>query len=152
MSGLIGVDVGGIITGIGKVADDLFTSDEERAQAELAERELQLKAKELDVRLNEGQTEINKTEAQHASIFVAGWRPACGWIGAVALGYQFIAYPLLVWAWSLIQANGYIPKDMQPPPVLDADALWVLLSGMMGIAGLRSFDKMKGTQTDRVVK
>lgn len=152
MSGLIGIDVGNIITGVGKVADDLFTSDEERAQIELDERKLQLEAKALDVRLNEGQTGINKVEAEHPSIFVAGWRPAIGWIGAAAMAYQFIAYPLLVWAWSLLQAQGIVPQAMQPPPVIDSDELWVLLTGMLGIAGLRSFDKVKDRQTDRVAR
>ena len=152
MTGLVNIDVGSIITGIGKVADDLFASDEERLAAERADRELQLKAKELDVRLNEGQTDINKAEAAHPSIFVAGWRPAIGWIGAAALAYQFVLYPLLVWGWGMLQAKGVVPTTQAPPPVLDADALWTLITGMLGIAGLRSFDKFKEVQTDRVVR
>lgn len=143
MSGVIGIDVGSIITGVGKVADDLFTSDEERLKIELQE-------KAMEAQLVQGQMDINKAEAQHASIFVAGWRPAIGWIGAAALAYQFILYPMLVWGWKLFQANGWVPADLQPPPVLDADALWVLLTGMLGIAGLRSFDKFKGTDTAKV--
>jgi len=43
-----------------------------------------------------------------------------------------------------------VPSVQPPPPVLKADELWVLISGMLGIAGLRSFDKLKGTQTDQV--
>ena len=87
---------------------------------------------------------VNNTEAQHASVFVAGWRPAVGWIGAAALAYQFLLYPMLTWVWALAQANGYLPGGMQPPPVLDADALWVILSGILGIAGMRSFEKSRG--------
>lgn len=145
MSGLIGIDVGSIITGVGKVADDLFTSDEERLNAEL-------KRAEIDQRTDLGQMDVNKAEAAHASVFVAGWRPAIGWIGAAALAYQFILYPLLVWGWAFLQAKGYVPGDMKPPPVLDAEALWVLLTGMLGIAGMRSFDKFKGIETGRVTR
>lgn len=130
--------LGSIVEGVGKVADDLFTSDEERLKIALQE-------KTIDADLVKGQQEINKTEAQHASIFVAGWRPAIGWIGAIALGYQFVVYPLMVWAWAVAQAKGYISVDTKPPPVLDADVLFALITGMLGIAGMRSFDKAKGT-------
>lgn len=137
MSGLIGIDVGSIITGIGKVADDLFTSDEERLKCEL-------EAQKITADLDKGQMEVNKAEAANASVFVAGWRPAVGWVGAVSLAYQFIAYPLLVWGWSMLQANGYVPGDLKPPPMLDTDALWVILSGMLGIAGMRTYEKRSG--------
>jgi hypothetical protein len=135
--------VGELVTGIGKVADDLFTSDEERLKIALQE-------KALETDLVKGQMDIDKTEAQHPSVFVAGWRPFIGWVGGVALAYQFIIYPLMVWGWSLMQAHGWVPTTQQPPPVLKADELWVLVSGMLGIAGLRSFDKFKGTQTDQI--
>lgn len=133
----------GIIGGVGKVVDDLHTSDEERLKA-------QYDLEKLDHEKTMGQIEINKVEAQHKSVFVAGWRPAVGWVGALALMYQFIAYPLLTWGWALLQANDVVPLDLSPPPILDTDALWVLLSGMLGIAGMRSFDKTKKTQTDRM--
>lgn len=135
--------IGEVISNVGKVADDLFTSDEERLAMALEE-------KKLETSLVTGQLAVNAAEATHPSVFVAGWRPAIGWIGAAALAYQFLLYPLLVWGWSLLQAQGYVPTTQAPPPVLDAEALWVLLTGMLGIAGLRSFDKFKDTQTDRM--
>jgi hypothetical protein len=135
--------IGDLVTGIGKVADDLFTSDEERLKIALQE-------KQVEADLIKGQMDIDKTEAQHPSVFVAGWRPFIGWVGGIALAYQFIIYPLMVWAWSMFQARGWVPSVQPPPPVLKADELWVLISGMLGIAGLRSFDKLKGTQTDQV--
>ncbi len=128
---------GGIIEGDGKIADDLFTSDEERLKAEIA-------LKEIDASVALGQMEVNKEEARHDSIFVAGWRPAIGWVGASAMAYQFIVYPFMVWGWSLMQAKGWVPQDLQPPPMLDTEALWVILSGMLGIAGMRSVEKVKG--------
>jgi len=130
--------LGSIIEGIGKVADDLVTSDEERLK-------LALEEKRLEADLIKGQLDVNKTEAAHASIFVAGWRPCIGWIGAVALTYQFIVYPMMIWAWTLAQAKGLIDGSTNPPPVLDADVLFALIAGMLGIAGMRSFDKLKGT-------
>jgi hypothetical protein len=77
-------------------------------------------------------------------VFVSGWRPAIGWIGVAAMAYQFLLYPLFQWAWKYLQAMGWVPVGMDPPPVLDADQLWVILSGILGIAGMRSFEKTKG--------
>lgn len=129
--------IGAIVAAVGGVIDDLHTSDKERLDAEIELRK-------IDAGLLQGQMEVNKVEAASSSLFVAGWRPAIGWIGAVALGYQFLLYPLLVWAWALLQARGLVPGNLQPPPMLDTDALWVVLSGMLGIAGLRSVEKVKG--------
>ncbi len=56
----------------------------------------------------------------------------------------------MTWLWRLLQAKGWVPDTLSPPPVLDTDTLWVILSGMLGIAGLRSFDKLKGAQTPHV--
>jgi uncharacterized membrane protein YphA (DoxX/SURF4 family) len=77
-------------------------------------------------------------------MFVSGWRPAIGWIGVLAMAYQFLLYPLFQWGWKWAQATGWIPAGLEPPPVLDADQLWVILSGILGIAGMRSFEKTKG--------
>lgn len=137
--------LGNIIDGVGKVADDLLTSDEEKLKIALQE-------KQLEAELIKGQLDINKTEAAHDSIFVAGWRPFIGWIGGIALGYQFILYPLMTWFWTFMQAKNWIPATLDPPPVLEAEELWVVLTGMLGIAGMRSFDKLKGTETPQVGK
>lgn len=129
--------IGGIVETVGKVADDLFTSDEERAKAELD-------AYRAETERIGGQIEINKAEAQHASVFVAGWRPAVGWVSVLALAYQFILYPLLVWGWSGMQAAGWIVASLPAPPLLDVEALMVLITGMLGIAGARTWEKLKG--------
>ena len=136
--------LGGIVQAIGQIAGDLVTTDKERLDAELELRRLGLEGAKIEADLVRGQLEVNRAEAASSSLFVAGWRPAIGWIGAAALGYQFLLYPLLVWAWSLLQARGVVPGDLQPPPMLDTNALWVVLSGMLGIAGLRSVEKVKG--------
>ncbi|NOY63597.1 MAG: hypothetical protein GXP10_10705 [Gammaproteobacteria bacterium] len=137
------LDIGSIISGVGKIADDLFTSDEERLKIALQE-------KAIEAGLIKGQLDVNAAEAKHKSVFVAGWRPAIGWVGALAMLYQFVVYPLLTWLWAIAQAKGYLPADLPAPPTLPADALWVVISGMLGVAGMRSFDKFKGTQTDAI--
>lgn len=129
--------IGTVIDSVGKVIDDLHTSDKERL-------EIVLREKELDQRIDLEQINVNNSEAQHQSIFVAGWRPAVGWVGVAALAYQFLLYPLFQWAWVLLQSNGYVPAEMKPPPLLDADQLWVILSGILGIAGMRTYEKRQG--------
>jgi len=94
--------------------------------------------------------EVNKAEAGHKSIFVAGWRPFIGWVGGFAMVYQFIGYPMMLWGWSLLQANGIVPADLSPPPMIDGSNLWPIVTGMLGIGGMRSFDKAKKTQTDKI--
>lgn len=135
--------IGSLIDGVGKIADDLFTSDEERLQIALQEQQ-------IEAELIKGQLAINQAEAQNANVFVAGWRPFIGWVGGVALAYQFILYPLMTWAWAMLQAKGWVPTSLPPPPVLKSDELWVVVTGMLGIAGLRSFDKFKGTETNQI--
>ena len=129
--------IGTIIESVGKVAGDLITTDKERMQ-------LELEGRKLDQAIDLAQIEVNKVEAASLSVFVAGWRPAIGWIGAAAMAYQFLVYPLALWIWAYLQGIGWIPKELTPPPVLPADQLWVILSGILGIAGMRSFEKTKG--------
>jgi hypothetical protein len=129
--------ISSVVESVGKVIGDLHTSDKERM-------ELELEAKRIDQAVDLGQMEVNKVEAANQNLFVAGWRPAIGWVGAGAMFYQFLLYPILVWAWVWLQAEGYVPREVKPPPMLDTDALWVILSGMLGIAGMRSFEKSRG--------
>lgn len=137
---------GAIVEAVGGIIGDLHTSDKERLDAQIEMTKLGLESDRIEAGLVSGQLDVNKAEAAHESIFVAGWRPAIGWVGAAAMAYQFLLYPLLVWCWSLMQANGWVPATLASPPMLDTDALWVILSGMLGIAGLRSVEKVKGAR------
>lgn len=141
--------VGGIVEAVGNLADDLFTSDEERAKADIEAMQVGLEAARVDADLIKGQHEINKVEAAHTSIFVAGWRPAIGWVGVLALGYQFILYPLMTWAWAWLQAQGWVPGAVEPPPILDIEALMVLMTGILGISTSRTFEKVRGIQSGK---
>lgn len=139
--------VGGIVEAVGKIADDLFTSDKERLDAQIEMQRIGVEVAKIDADLLQGQMSINQTEAQHSSVFVAGWRPAIGWVGVAAMAYQFVLYPFMVWLWALMQAEGWVPTTLTAPPMLDTEALWVILSGMLGIAGMRSFEKAKKVST-----
>ena len=137
--------ISGIISGVGGIIDDLVTTDEERLQ-------IALKDRQIEATLMQGQAQVNATEAEHASIFVAGWRPFIGWVGGFGLLYQFVVYPLLVWAWSFFAAQGWIPAGIASPPVLDFAELMPLILGMLGVGTMRSYDKTKGTDTRKVKK
>lgn len=100
------------------------------------------------VQLMLGQIEINKEEAKHKSLFVAGWRPFIGWVGGLALAYKYIVYEFVVWGWSIAEASAKIPDGVQAPPTPDAMGLMPVIMGMLGIGAMRSYDKSKGTQTD----
>ncbi len=141
--GLFNVDIGGLFDTAGDVIDELHTSKEEL-------RQLDIEEKKIDADLMKGQMAVNAVEAKHDSIFVAGWRPAIGWIGAIAMGYQFIVYPMLIWIWTFAQSKEWIVSTLSPPPVLDSGALFSIITGMLGIAGMRSYDKMKGTNTKKM--
>lgn len=148
--------IGDIIKGVGGIADDLLTSDEERLK-------IALEQSKIDAGLLQGQLSINAEEARHGSVFVAGWRPFIGWIGGIALAYQFILYPLLIWIWALAQAKGWIPCyidvsqvagacTFSSPPVFDSGPLFAIVTGMLGIGGMRSYDKLKNTDTKRILR
>lgn len=109
------------------------------------------------VQLMLGQLEINKTEAQHKSIFVAGWRPSIGWVGAVGLAVAFIPKALILTImWSaqcyLIMKgwDGSATLELPVFPELGVTDLLGLLGSMLGIGAMRSYDKKQGTNTDSI--
>lgn len=84
------------------------------------------------------QTEINKVEAASSSLFVAGWRPAVGWVCVLGLGYSYLVYPFLLW-----YAAAY-NVDLHNLPKLETDGLYQLVLAMLGLGTLRTFEKVKG--------
>jgi len=120
---------GGIISGL----DKLFTSDDEREAAKLK------LAQALQAPLM-GQIEVNKVEAASTSWFTSGWRPAIGWAGACGMAYNFILRDLLAYGLVLYD-SGIIP-----PPRLETGELMAMVTGMLGLAGVKSYDLAKGTR------
>ena len=109
----------------------------DKAAREKAQAELLKAAQDQDFQLALGQIEVNKAEAAHSSIFVAGWRPGLGWICVAGLAYNFIVYPLLTW---LVVVSG---SQFTPPPLM-SDNLMELVLGMLGLGALRTAEKWKG--------
>lgn len=131
-----------LIPVIGTVIDKIFPDADqaEKAKYELfkLQQEGELKALDADLQLALGQIKINEIEAGHADGFRANWRPATGWICVFGLGYQFLLQPLLPWIVTV--AGGSVP----PLPAIDNETLMVLLTGMLGLGGLRTFERIKG--------
>ena len=109
----------------------------DKAAREKAQAELLKAAQDQDFQLALRQIEVNKAEAAHSSIFVAGWRPGLGWICVAGLAYNFIVYPLLTWL--VVVGNA----EFTPPPLM-SDNLMELVLGMLGLGALRTAEKWKG--------
>tara|TARA_R110002153_G_scaffold243014_1_gene398280 strand:+ start:598 stop:993 length:396 start_codon:yes stop_codon:yes gene_type:complete len=120
----------GIAGSVMEGLDDLFTSDEEKANATLRLTELLQKPHNL-------QAMANIEGAKHSSVFVAGWRPAIGWVCAIGLGYQFLILPFA----GLINAFYALPAEL---PAIQAAELSTLVMSLLGLGGLRSYEKAKG--------
>lgn len=84
------------------------------------------------------QVEVNKAEAGHRSIFVAGWRPFIGWTCGVALAYHFVIAPLILFG------AGWAGAEIPELPEFDMESLMTVLLGMLGLGGMRTFEKAKG--------
>lgn len=131
MLDLLGKLVGPVTNILDKVVED----KDQKAQlaheiATMAERHAQELAK--------GQIEINKAEAQSRNIFIAGWRPFVGWTCGLALFWHFLGLPVTLFI------TGWFNLQHPPLPQFDMDSLMTVLLGMLGLGGLRSFEKVKG--------
>jgi hypothetical protein len=100
---------------------------------EKLEHEIKLEIQKANI----AQIEVNKAEAAHRTVFVAGWRPFIGWTCALALAYHFILQPIIVFTMSV---NG-LAYDL---PEFDMGSLMTIILGMLGLGGMRSFEKFKG--------
>lgn len=139
---------------VGKMAiERIWPDPSERAKQQLALHELSLKGdlEQLAARVGilKGQMQVNAKEAEHKSVFVAGWRPFIGWVCGFGIAYAFLIYPLLGWVWTIIDIS--VDMDgVKPPPQLETGELMTLLLGMLGLAAHRSFDKAKKTETNSI--
>lgn len=131
MSILSNVGIGEIIGAVGKIADDLTTSDKERMAAELD-------AYKAESERMGGQVEINKIEAASGSLFVSGGRPFVVWVCAFALAYAAVIEPIARFAATV----GFAYSG--PFPVIDTDLTMQVLLGLLGLGAYRSVEKIKG--------
>ena len=111
----------------------------------VVDKDLKMKLQhELETALhsaNLAQLEVNKAEAAHKNTFVAGWRPFVGWVCGVALAYHFILAPLLQFGFALAGLDQELPE-------FEFSQLSTVLMGMLGLGGLRTFEKMKGVSRE----
>ena len=113
------------IEAVGNVFDKLFTSDDEKLQAQAVLEKLRQHPSELQI-------ELNKIEAAHKSVFVAGWRPFIGWVCGAGLAFTFILNPIIQW------------KTGSPGPELPVDIMTELVLALLGLGALRTAEKFGG--------
>lgn len=132
---------GALVSMLPGILDKIIPDPAAAADAKLKALELaqkgELAALDADLRLMLAQADINKAEAS-TDLFRGGWRPACGWVCAAGLAYTFLLRPVLPWLASLAGA------EVQAMPEIDTDTLMVLLTGMLGLGGLRTVERIRG--------
>ena len=135
LSGLLGGGAEAAVNaaeGVANIVDKFVETEEERKAAEL------LKAK-LMMRPSLAQAEINKIEAAHRSVFVAGWRPFIGWVCGVALAWHFILFDVAVW----VTVN-FFPRVTEIPKLTGTETLATVLLSLLGLGAFRTVEKLQG--------
>lgn len=123
---------------IGPVAGLLDKFIEDKDQKNKLAHEIATMSEKHAQELAKGQLEVNKAEASHRSAWVAGWRPFIGWVCGVALAWHFVLSPVIIFlaAWFSV--------TLPALPEFDMGSLMTVLMGMLGLGGLRTFEKHKG--------
>ena len=124
----------GAVPGVLSIIDKVIPDS---AQAELTKQRIELELVKVANEVNRMQAETNKIEAGHRSIWVAGWRPAIGWTCSLGVLYMFILQPLLQWLAIVFEWTVYVPQ-------FPSEHLLELTYALLGIAGLRTFEKIRG--------
>lgn len=110
------------------------------AQRQRAELEMQTKLMELSAQQATEQSDINKIEAANENVFVSGWRPAIGWVCAVAFAWNYVGFPIAEWLLVVFNVHTAPLKS-----VMDGNLMELTL-GLLGLGAMRSFDKLKGVK------
>ncbi len=130
LSTIFGGGAAKTVEAVGGAIDGIFTSDDERlSHAEVMER--------IKQRPELAQLKVNAVEANHRSIFVAGWRPFIGWVCGFGIGYHYVLQPFLIFG---VAAWG---GDLPELPKLDSGQLMALVGSLLGLGTMRSMDKAK---------
>jgi hypothetical protein len=122
---------------LGPLIEKLVERIPDPAARERAKLEAEATLLNASIEEMKGQVAINVEEAKNPSVFVAGWRPAIGWSCALALAFLYVIAPVVQWIAQIYGVVILLPK-------FDADSLMSLTFGMLGIAGFRTFEKVKG--------
>ena len=125
-----------VVGAAGKVLDK-FVEDKDLKTKLNAELKSQI------ISLDLAQAQTNLEQAKHSSVFIAGARPAIMWICAFGLGWQFVFQPVAAW---IIIVSG---SDMMLP-VFETEGLMPLTLSLLGLGGMRSFEKYKGVQRNNM--
>jgi hypothetical protein len=145
MNPLLQLLIGPVFDVIGKVIDRAWPDPTEAAKikAQVFQAQQEFATKELDASLQLAlqQMKVNEAEAASGSAYAAGWRPTVGYIGCIALAYQFIVYPIANYAIAVFQFG------VTPPPLGDTSQLFTLIFGMLGIGVMRTWEKGKGVNS-----
>lgn len=128
--------IGPVADLLGKVLDRVVPDPALRAQMEL-------ELAKADWSVVQAQLQVNEAEARSESAFVAGWRPFIGWVCGASLAWNFVCLPLL--SFTLVASGVQLP----PLPELAVDTLMPVLLGMLGLGGLRTFEKVQGANKRR---
>lgn len=131
--GTLGLD--DILGEVGKTVRQVLPNKEAQREFDIKMAELEDRAEARIAEHIQGQLDVNKAEAQHASVFVAGWRPFIGWVCGAGLAYNFVVNPALL-AFGL--ANAALPIE----------SLITLVVTMLGASGIRSYELSKGISRD----
>jgi hypothetical protein len=126
---------GGVVSaaeGVANIIDRFVETDEEKQAAELIKAKLMMKP-------SLAQIELNKVEAGHRSIFVAGWRPFIGWVCGFALFWHFILFDLLTW----VTVN-FFPHVTELPELTGTETLVTVLLSLLGLGAMRTVEKFGG--------
>ena len=126
---------GGIVSaaeGVANIIDQFVETDDEKRIAEMIKAKMMMKP-------SLAQIELNKIEAGHRSIFVAGWRPFIGWVCGFALLWHFILFDMLTW----ITVN-FFPHVTEIPQLTGTETLVTVLLSLLGLGAMRTAEKFGG--------
>lgn len=129
-----------LLGAVGTVIDRLIP---DKAAAEKAKQELEASLVKTANEVQLAQIEVNKQEAASEHLFVAGWRPFIGWVCGFSLFYYYMGYDWLCWLLVLFHS-----ANVQPPRP-DPDMLIELTLALLGMGGLRTFEKMRGVARNK---
>lgn len=91
--------------------------------------------------LMKSQLEVNKVEAAHSSIFISGWRPACGWVCVLGMAGNFMVIPFTNFILALLSIDVTVP-------LIPLDTMLPVLMGMLGLGAMRTYEKKSGVNKD----